>query len=42
MELYTNTSRQIGVDVSVAVTTASSGGLYIDVYGWVDDRGKTF
>ncbi len=41
MELYTNTSRQIGVDVSAAVAVGASG-LYIDVYGWVDDRGKTF
>jgi hypothetical protein len=41
MELYTNTSRQIGVDVSAAVAAGATG-LYIDVYGWVDDRGKTF
>lgn len=41
IELYTNTSRQIGVDVSAAVAAGASG-LYIDVYGWVDDRGKTF
>jgi len=41
MELYTDTSRQIGVDVSAAVAAGATG-LYIDVYGWVDDRGKTF
>jgi hypothetical protein len=41
MELYTNTSRQIGVDVSAAVAAGATG-LYIDVYGWVDDRGKIF
>lgn len=41
IELYTNTSRQIGVDVSAAVAAGATG-LYIDVYGWVDDRGKTF
>ena len=41
IELYTNTSRQIGVDVSAAVAAGATG-LYIDVYGWVDNRGKTF
>jgi hypothetical protein len=41
LEVYTNTVRQIGIDVSAAISAGASG-LYIDVYGWYDDRGQSY
>ena len=41
LEVYTNSVRQIGIDVSVAVA-AGAAGLYVDVYGWYDDRGQYY
>jgi hypothetical protein len=41
LEVYTNTVRQIGIDVSAAVAVGAAG-LYVDVYGWYDDRGQSY
>lgn len=41
LEVYTNSVRQIGIDVSAAVAAGATG-LYIDVYGWYDDRGQYY
>lgn len=41
LEVYTNSVRQIGIDVSAAVNAGASG-LYVDVYGWHDDRGQYY
>lgn len=38
--LYTNTSSQIGVDVSKSVTGATVGNFDLDVWGWIDDRNR--
>jgi hypothetical protein len=41
LEVYTNTVRQIGIEVSAAVAVGATG-LYVDVYGWYDDRGQSY
>lgn len=41
LEVYTNSVRQIGIDVSAAVPVGAAG-LYVDVYGWYDDRGQYY
>lgn len=41
LEVYTNSVKQIGIDVSAAVSAGASG-LYVDVYGWYDDRGQYY
>lgn len=41
LEFYTDTLKTIGIETSSAVGAGASG-LYIDVYGWFDDRGQYY